>query len=181
MLSSHLLQKLLPIHIRHTITIIKTVYRLKLALEKFRQAKKLQSETLDATSLTISILNNDYSSASNIAFLLDVSEVLEDYAKKISVNNLKDSLILQNDTAQLVKDNQEFSVSVSSLIKDDVIIVRKCEKISVDGEIISGEAMINEIYSYRGKQTTRGIRWTKCLCWHHNRRRSDICCRKIYW
>ena len=82
MLSSHLLQKLLPIHIRHTITIIKTVYRLKLALEKFRQAKKLQSETLDATSLTISILNNDYSSASNIAFLLDVSEVLEDYAKK---------------------------------------------------------------------------------------------------
>ena len=41
------------------------------------------------------MVNNDYNSASNIAFLLDVSEVLEDYAKKISVNNLKDSLMLQ--------------------------------------------------------------------------------------
>ena len=82
MLLSHFFKKLLPIHIRHAITIIKAVYRVKLALEKFRQTKKLQSETIDATSLTISILNDDYSSASNIAFLLDVSEVLEDYAKK---------------------------------------------------------------------------------------------------
>ncbi len=76
------------------------------------------------------MVNNDYNSASNIAFLLDVSEVLEDYAKKISVNNLKDSLMLQNDTAQLVKDNQEFSVYVSLLIKGNIIIVRKCEKVS---------------------------------------------------
>lgn len=144
MTSRHLFIKLLPLPIRQVITIVRTAQRVKLAIEKFGETKKLQSETLDATSLVISILNNDYNSASSVAFLLNISEVLEEYAKKTSADNLKDSLLLQNESVQLVKNNEEFSIDVSSLVKDDVIVVRKGEQICVDGTIVSGEAMINE-------------------------------------
>lgn len=144
MMAFYLLQKLLPMPIRRAIAIIKTIPRVKLALNVLYSSKKLKSEALDAASLTISILNNDYNSASNISFLLDVSEVLEEHAKKISVSNLKDSLMLKNEMAQLIKNGEESRVHVNSLSKNDIIIVRKSEVIPVDGEIIEGDAVINE-------------------------------------
>lgn len=144
MTTMHFMIKLLPMPIRRIIAIIKTIPRVELAIKVLYSTRRLKSEALDAASLTVAILNNDYSGASNISFLLSISDTLQEYAKKISVNNLKDSLMLKNEMAQLIKNGEEIRVHVNSLFKGDIIMVRKSEVIPVDGEIVSGDAIIDQ-------------------------------------
>ena len=67
---------------------------------------KINVPVLDATSIGVSMINGQFNTAGNIMFLLSISELLEDYTKKKTTLQLKESLsyhlnkvwILENET-----------------------------------------------------------------------------------
>ena len=77
-------------------------------------------------------------------FLLSVSSLLEDYTKAKTKAALTDSLMIHTDKLWKVDDSGEYQVSMSELNIGDRIRVQTGSVIAVDGEIIDGQAEINE-------------------------------------
>ena len=105
---------------------------------------RLDVEVLDAASITACLAQRDFKTAGSVMFLLSVSALLEDYTKAKTKAALTDSLMIHTDKLWKVDDSGEYQVSMSELNIGDRIRVQTGSVIAVDGEIIDGQAEINE-------------------------------------
>ncbi len=126
-----------------TITCLKAAKFIKAGLSSLLRGK-LSVEVLDATAIGSSLLSKHYSTASSIMFLLTLSDLLLDYSNRRAKNALASSLAIHVDTVWLVQGDEEISVPMSEIKVGDVICVRTGNMISIDGEIVAGDADINE-------------------------------------
>lgn len=117
---------------------------------------KLDVPVLDATSIGVSLFSGQLNTAGNIMFLLNISELLEDYTRKKTTLQLKETLSLNIDKVWILEDNIEHEIPTSSLKKGDVVIVQTGAMIPVDGEILKGEAMVNES-SFTGEPLSKAV------------------------
>lgn len=119
---------------------IKYIYRgIKVLLQR-----KIQVEVLDATSIAISIIRNDISTAGSIMFLLGIGELLEEWTHKKSVDDLARSMSLNVSKVWIKNGNTEVLVPCDSVKVNDEVIVHMGNIIPFDGEVIEGEAMVNQ-------------------------------------
>ncbi|MFI3175045.1 MAG: heavy metal translocating P-type ATPase [Bacillota bacterium] len=126
-----------------TITCVKAAKFIKDGLKSLLRGK-LSVEVLDATAISSSLLSKHYSTASSIMFLLTLSDLLLEYSNRRAKNALASSLAIHVDTVWLVQGDEEISVPMSELKVGDTICVRTGNMISIDGEIVAGDAYINE-------------------------------------
>lgn len=105
---------------------------------------KLSVEVLDATSIGASLCTGQHKTSSSIMFLLSLSELLLEYSNARAKNALAGSLAINIDRVWRVKDGVEVSIPTGELCVGDVIRVRAGSMIPVDGEVVEGEALINE-------------------------------------
>ena len=80
---------------------------------------KLEVEVLDATAITVSIIRSDFNTAGSVMFLLGIGELLEEWTHKKSV-------------------------PVSNIKEGDLVTVHVGNVIPLDGEVVTGEAMVNQ-------------------------------------
>lgn len=106
--------------------------------------RRLEVPVLDAAAVTASILIGDYGTASSVMFLLDVGDMLEDWTHKRSVDDLARRMSLNINRVWVVVDGVETLVDTSSVKADDKVVVRVGNIIPFDGEVFSGEAMVNQ-------------------------------------
>ncbi len=106
--------------------------------------RRLEVPVLDAAAVTASILIGDYGTASSVMFLLDVGDMLEDWTHKRSVDDLARRMSLNINRVWVVVDGVETLVDTSSVKPDDKVVVRVGNIIPFDGEVFSGEAMVNQ-------------------------------------
>lgn len=78
-----------------------------------------------------------------ISFVL-LGRLLEDRAKRGTSAAIEKLLSLQARTARVIREEQEFDVSIDQVLVGDVIRVRPGEKVPVDGEIIDGSSSVDE-------------------------------------
>lgn len=116
---------------------------IKKGLESLRNGK-IDVAVLDASAVTASIAQGDFSTAGSIMFLLSISELLEDYTKERAKISLAQSLKVHVDSVWLVDGEQEELVPISTLRIGDIISVRTGSMIPIDGEVVCGECTINE-------------------------------------
>ena len=83
------------------------------------------ADVLDATAITAAAATGDMSTASNINFLLDIGETIEEYTKKKSYEDLASTLFSENDQVQLVEGETERKVPLYTLKKGDIVAVRQ--------------------------------------------------------
>ncbi len=134
---------ILPLSIREVWVAIKTVkYALK-GLLTLRN-KKLQVEVLDAAAITASTLTEDYKTASSVMFLLKIGDILEEWTHKKSVDDLARRMSLNIDKVWLINEGEELEVKSSDIKCGDSVVVRVGNMIPFDGEVINGEAMVNQ-------------------------------------
>ena len=106
---------------------------------------KLDVSVLDAASITVSLLASDHSTSTSIMFLLGLSEILEDYTHRKSVDDLARSMELNIDKVWMLDENgQQVLAHVYSVKEGDTVIVRTATTIPLDGIVISGEMMVNQ-------------------------------------
>ena len=104
----------------------------------------LKVEVLDATAIGASIWQRDFATAGSVMFLLEIGELLEEWTHKKSVNALADSMSLNIEKVWLKTEEGEVQIPFSNVQKDDVIIVHTGNIIPVDGNVVDGEAMVNQ-------------------------------------
>lgn len=85
-----------------------------------------------------------FESAAMIVTLITVGKLLESISKGRTTNALKSLMKLAPKTANILRDNQEVTVSIEEVHIDDIFVVRPGENIPVDGIIIEGNTAINE-------------------------------------
>ena len=105
---------------------------------------ELSVQVLDMTAITASLLRGSFKSAGEIMFLLDISDLLEEYTHARSRVQLEQSLAMDIDQVWLVTEDGDVTVPLETVRPGDVIRVRTGSLIPVDGEVVEGEAAVNE-------------------------------------
>lgn len=105
---------------------------------------KLSVSVLDAAAITVSLARGDHDTSSSVMFLLGVGDLLEEWARKKSIEDLAGLMALNVDKAWTVRDGVETLVSVSDIQAGEQVIVRMGNMIPLDGKVISGTAMVNQ-------------------------------------
>ena len=135
---------LLPLPIRIVLTIGRSVKYIGIGLKCLLQ-RKIEVPVLDATAITVSLVTKDFSTASSIMFLLGIGELLEEWTHKKSVDDLARSMSLNVSKVWLkTPENQEILVESSKIEKGDKVVVHMGNVIPFDGEVLDGDAMVNQ-------------------------------------
>lgn len=135
---------LLPLPIRTALTIGRSVKYIGIGLKCLLQ-RKIEVPVLDATAITVSLITKDFSTASSIMFLLGIGELLEEWTHKKSVDDLARSMSLNVSKVWLkTPENQEVLVESSKIEKGDKVVVHMGNVIPFDGEVLDGDAMVNQ-------------------------------------
>ena len=135
---------LLPWPIRTALTIGRSVKYIGMGLKCLLQ-RKIEVPVLDATAITVSLITKDFSTASSIMFLLGIGELLEEWTHKKSVDDLARSMSLNVSRVWLrTPENQEILVESSKIEKGDRVVVHMGNVIPFDGEVVDGDAMVNQ-------------------------------------
>lgn len=135
---------LLPWPIKTALTIGRSVKYIGMGLKCLLQ-RKIEVPVLDATAITVSLVTKDFSTASSIMFLLGIGELLEEWTHKKSVDDLARSMSLNVSKVWLrTPENQEILVESSKIEKGDKVVVHMGNVIPFDGEIVDGDAMVNQ-------------------------------------
>lgn len=85
-----------------------------------------------------------FESAAMILTLITVGKMIEAHSKGKTTDALKGLMNLAPKTAVIVQDGIETEVSIDSVQKDDIFVVRPGESIPVDGIILEGSSAVNE-------------------------------------
>lgn len=135
---------LLPWPIRTALTVGRSIKYIGIGLKCLLQ-RKIEVPVLDATVITVSLVTKDFSTASSIMFLLGIGELLEEWTHKKSVDDLARSMSLNVSKVWLrTPENQEILVESSKIEKGDKVVVHMGNVIPFDGEVLDGDAMVNQ-------------------------------------
>ena len=135
---------LLPLPIRIALTVGRSIKYIGIGLKCLLQ-RKIEVPVLDATAITVSLITKDFSTASSIMFLLGIGELLEEWTHKKSVDDLARSMSLNVSKVWLrTPENQEILVESSKIEKGDRVVVHMGNVIPFDGEVVDGDAMVNQ-------------------------------------
>ena len=105
---------------------------------------RLEVEVLDALSIGVSIIRNDYSTAASVMFLLRLGELLEEWTRKKSLGDLARCMSLNVDRVWLKTSDTEVLVPITQVKAGDTICVHTGNVIPLDGRVLSGEACVNQ-------------------------------------
>ena len=134
----------LPAPVRAVYTSVQAIRYIVKGIHCLVFKRKLHVEVLDATAISVSLLRRDFNTAGSVMFLLGVGELLEEWTHKKSVDDLARSMSLNIGKVWLVKDGQEILVPSDEIEAGDNVRIRVGNVIPFDGEVVSGEAMVNQ-------------------------------------
>ncbi|MEI3352911.1 MAG: heavy metal translocating P-type ATPase [Collinsella sp.] len=133
----------LPTPLRAVFVVAGYMTFLRAALHELSRPR-LTVPVLDASAIGISFVKRDVDTAGQTMFLLNVGELLEDYTRAMSENELINSLLDVPDKAQKVVGDTEVSVAATELEPGDLVAVRTGMSICIDGVVEQGSAMVNQ-------------------------------------
>lgn len=133
----------IPVDIRRIWVILKLFKYVWRGIRTLKN-RRLQVEVLDAVAISAAVLTKDYKTASSVMFMLKIGDILEDWTHKRSVDDLARRMSLNIDKVWLVTDSGEVLTDSSDVVCGDKVIVRMGNMIPFDGEVVSGEAMVNQ-------------------------------------
>lgn len=141
----------LPVSVRRVWIVIKTVRYVWRGLKTLKN-NRLQVELLDAIAITAAVLTGDFRTASSVMFLLKIGDILEEWTHKSSIDDLARQMSLNIDKVWLLTDSGEELRDSSEVVEGNQVIVRMGNMIPFDGEVVNGEAMVNQA-SMTGEST----------------------------
>lgn len=149
MTAMHYFKMILPLPVRMVLRVWSLGPRIINGIEHLVKGEVFHSEVLDATAISMALLTGDIKTASNINFLLNIGDTIEEFTKKKSYSDLAERLISQNDQVQLIGhgsngEQTEKAVPLSMIKKGDIVAVRTGSIIPVDGMVLKGEALVNQ-------------------------------------
>lgn len=133
----------LPMPVRAVITSVKSVKYIRHGIRCLMHGK-IEVPVLDATAISVSVFRRDYATAGSVMFLLGIGEIIEEWTHKKSVGDLARSMSLNVNKVWLKRNEQEILVKSSDIEPGDHVVIRMGNVIPFDGEVVTGEGMVNQ-------------------------------------
>ena len=134
----------LPAPVRAVISCVKAIPFLWNGLQSLRHGK-LEVCVLDATSILVSLLRRDYETAGQVMFLLGVGDIMDEWTHRKSVSDLAGAMALNVEKVWIRSQNgKEVLTDIDSVLVGDTVVVRTGNMIPLDGEVLEGDAMVNQ-------------------------------------
>lgn len=127
--------------------ILSTLAALPFILKGIRSLSmgKLNVDALDASALSVSLLNRDFGTAAMLSMLLAVGDALEVWTRQRSLSSLSESLAIDVDKVWVLgADGSEEKISITQVRQGDLVVVNAGSSIPVDGVVKGGSALINQ-------------------------------------
>ena len=134
---------LLPAPVRAVIAVLKGIPFAVKGIKSL-MTRGLTVSVLDAVAISASMIRRDFKTADSVTFLLNVGELLEEWTRKKSVNDLALSLSLKIDKVWVRSDRGEVLVGLDSVSVGDEVVVRSSDIIPLDGCVVEGEMTVNQ-------------------------------------
>lgn len=132
-----------PAPIRTGLVLVKSLSYIKKALSCVGR-RKIEVPLLDGIAITTSIVRGDYGTAGSVMFLLDLGEIMEEWTRKKSVDDLAKKMSLNVSKVWLNVSGKEVLTDVSKIETGDCVTVHMGNVIPLDGVIKEGEGMVNQ-------------------------------------
>ena len=106
---------------------------------------KLTVDVLDGVAVSASLLTGDHHTAGSVHFLLNVGEIIDEWTRKKSVEDLARSMSLQVDQVwRMEEDGTQKIASLDSIVPGDRIVVHTGHILPLDGILEQGDVMLNQ-------------------------------------
>jgi len=142
-LGMHLVRLPIPQNIMAGITLTLALPIFKKALNSLRR-KKIDVHLLDSSAIVLSTLQGNPLSSMLMVWLLSLGDLIEEKTEKTAHKAIEELLNYRDEEAWLVTDGTAVKVPVEKIKKGDKIVVYAGEKITVDGVVVEGEALVNQ-------------------------------------
>lgn len=104
----------------------------------------ITADVLVSMALIGSLILKKWFAAGEVAFIMQIGSILEDYTSKKAKSGIDKLIKLSPKTARVVRDGEERAVKIEEVKIGDILIVLAGETIPVDGIIVSGNTSINQ-------------------------------------
>jgi len=105
---------------------------------------RVTSHTLMSVGALAALLVGEWATAAVVVFFMRVGDYAERATTERARHALRDLSALAPQTARVLRDGTEVEVPVAQVRLGEVVVVRPGEKIPVDGEVVSGQATVNQ-------------------------------------
>jgi Cd2+/Zn2+-exporting ATPase len=116
----------------------------KLAAGNIIRDFNLTAGVMVSIAMIAALIVGEYSAAAIVAFMMLVGEMLEDFTIARADNALKELESLVPETVTLRRDGEDVQVSINTIRKNDVVLVRPGGRVPVDGIVVSGDGSVNQ-------------------------------------
>lgn len=106
--------------------------------------RQVISHTLMSVGVLAALAVGQWATAAVVVFFMRVGEYAERFTTERSRRVVKDLMAMAPQKARVEQNGAEREVPMSEVKVGDVVIVRPGEQIPVDGEVISGQATVNQ-------------------------------------
>ena len=106
--------------------------------------RQIISHTLMTLGVIAALVVGQWVTAALVVVFMRIGEYVENFTTESARRAVKELTALTPQTARVERDGTELEVPVSEVKLGESIIVRPGEKIAVDGEVISGQATIDQ-------------------------------------
>ena len=106
--------------------------------------RRIKVELLDALSISISACRRDFGTAGTVMFLLEIGELLEEWTRKKSVEDLARCMSLNVDRVWLRTPQGDLLSPDSQIQTGDTVVVHAGGVIPMDGVVLEGEVTVNQ-------------------------------------
>lgn len=106
--------------------------------------RQVIAHTLMSLGAFAALLIGDWVTAAIVVFFMRVGEYAERFTAERSRRALKNLSAMAPQTARVERGGHETEIPITDIQVGDVVVVRPGEKIPVDGEVISGQATLNQ-------------------------------------
>lgn len=105
---------------------------------------RVTSHTLMTLGLLAAVAVGEWAAALLVVFFIRLGEYVERFTSERARRAVKDLTAMAPQTARVERDGQEVEVPVGTVRVGDVVVVRPGDQIPVDGEVLSGQATVNQ-------------------------------------
>ena len=106
--------------------------------------RQVTSHTVMTVGVIAAAAVGEWTTAAVIVFFMRLADWMENLTTERGRQAIKQLIALQPATARVVRDGQELEIPVAQVAVGDLILVRPGERIPVDGEVVAGEAPVDQ-------------------------------------
>lgn len=125
---------------------VAAIATLEVVIGAFKEIKekKISIDLLASIALIFSLLAREYASAVFINLMLTSARILGSYTERRSRRAIENLLKLKPEKSRIKKNGEVLGIAVSKIRVGDLVVAELGERIPIDGEIVEGEATVDE-------------------------------------